>query len=98
MLTKRSLFLKFVVLSLSVIIMFALSMSGYGNGDPVAGLDDPHNPGEGSKYGGTAVFRIISQPTFFIVHGAADSVSRQVSIMINDHIVRLNLNNEWEGV
>lgn len=83
MLINRSLLLKFVVLSLSVIIMFALSMSGYG--------------GEGSKYGGTAVFRIQTGPTYFIVHGAADNVSRQVSIFLNDHLVRLNLNNEWEG-
>ena len=49
------------------------------------------------KYGGTVVFRILGEPTSLVPHGAGDTIAGLTGMMLNEPLVRLNIENEWEG-
>lgn len=48
------------------------------------------------KYGGTAVFRILGEPSAFIPFVAGDTIYGLVSVVLTEPIVRLGLDNQWE--
>lgn len=87
--SKRSEFRNMVIVFL---VATAVVLTGCTPAKPGPGADDSD-----SKYGGTAVFRIISEPQTLTPLVSTDLIAGLINAFMSDPLVRLNTKGEYEG-